>query len=49
MTSFIPIENPKFNKLLTNIEQRPDGVTLSLDGTTAECSVLAGAGHQKYC
>ncbi|KAG4291395.1 salicylate hydroxylase [Fusarium proliferatum] len=44
MTSFIPIENVKFNKRLTNIEQRPDGVTLSfLDGTTAECSVLAGA------
>lgn len=44
MTSFIPIENVKFNKRLTNIEQRSDGVTLSfLDGTTAECSVLAGA------
>ncbi|KAF5974937.1 salicylate hydroxylase [Fusarium coicis] len=44
MTSFIPIENVKFNKRLINIEQRPDGVTLSfLDGTTAECSVLAGA------
>jgi 2-polyprenyl-6-methoxyphenol hydroxylase-like FAD-dependent oxidoreductase len=44
MTSFIPIENVKFSKRLTNIEQRPDGVTLSFqDGTTAECSVLAGA------
>ncbi|KAF5711917.1 salicylate hydroxylase [Fusarium mundagurra] len=44
MTSFIPIENVKFNKRLTNIEERPDGVTLSFqDGTTAECSVLAGA------
>ncbi|KAF9770284.1 hypothetical protein IL306_012186 [Fusarium sp. DS 682] len=44
MTSFIPIENVKFNKRLTNIEQRPNGVTLSFqDGTTAECTVLAGA------
>ncbi|KAG5755821.1 hypothetical protein H9Q69_000282 [Fusarium xylarioides] len=44
MTSFIPIENVKFNKRLTNIEERPDGVTLSFqDKTTAECSVLAGA------
>lgn len=44
MTSFIPIEKVEFNKCLTRIEQRPDGVSLSFsDGTTAECAVLAGA------
>ncbi|KAF5990108.1 salicylate hydroxylase [Fusarium bulbicola] len=44
MTSFIPIGNVKFNKRLTKIEDRPDGITLSFqDGTTAECSILAGA------
>ncbi|KAB8225847.1 hypothetical protein BDV33DRAFT_163395, partial [Aspergillus novoparasiticus] len=44
MTSFIPIENVKFNKRLTHIEQRPTGVTLTFsDGTTAEAAILAGA------
>ncbi|KAE8341969.1 hypothetical protein BDV24DRAFT_131132, partial [Aspergillus arachidicola] len=44
MTSFIPIENVKFNKRLTHIEQGPAGVTLTFsDGTTAEAAILAGA------
>lgn len=44
MTSFIPRESVQFSKRLTKIEQRPAGVTLSFqDGTTAECSILAGA------
>jgi len=44
MTSFIPIENVKFSKRLTNVEQRPAGVTLTFaDGTTAEAAILAGA------
>ncbi|OJJ70146.1 hypothetical protein ASPBRDRAFT_56864 [Aspergillus brasiliensis CBS 101740] len=44
MTSFIPIENVRFNKRLTNVEQRPAGVTLTFsDGTTAEAGILAGA------
>ncbi|KAL2069513.1 hypothetical protein VTL71DRAFT_14192 [Oculimacula yallundae] len=44
MTSFIPIDNVKFSKHLTNIEQSPAGVTLNFsDGTTAEADILAGA------
>ncbi|KAF5705082.1 salicylate hydroxylase [Fusarium mundagurra] len=44
MTSFIPKDSVQFNKRLTNVEQGPDGVTLSFqDGTTATCSILAGA------
>ncbi|KAI5240005.1 monooxygenase [Aureobasidium subglaciale] len=44
MTSFIPIENVKFNKYLESIEQHPDKVTLRFtDGEVAEASVLAGA------
>lgn len=44
MTSFIPFERVQFNKRLTNIDQRPDGVTLTFsDGTTAEAAILAGA------
>ncbi|KAJ4137150.1 hypothetical protein NW768_002731 [Fusarium equiseti] len=44
MTSFIPKDSVKFSKRLTKIEQRPDNVILSFqDGTTANCSILAGA------
>lgn len=44
MTTFIPIENVIFNKRLTNIEQRPAGVTLTFsDGTTAEADIVAGS------
>ncbi|KAI9924671.1 hypothetical protein MW887_006946 [Aspergillus wentii] len=44
MTGFIPIENVKFDKRLTHVEQRPAGVTLTFsDGTTAEAAILAGA------
>ncbi|KAI4718772.1 monooxygenase [Aureobasidium sp. EXF-10727] len=44
MTSFIPIENVKFNKYLKSIEQHPDKVVLRFaDGQVAEASVLAGA------
>lgn len=44
MTSFIPIENVKFSKRLTEIEQHSDKVVLRFeDGETAEASVLAGA------
>ncbi|GKU10787.1 unnamed protein product, partial [Fusarium langsethiae] len=44
MTSFIPKDSVQFSKRLTNIEQRPDGVTLSFqDGITANCTILAGA------
>ncbi|KAK7947820.1 monooxygenase [Apiospora aurea] len=44
MTSFVPIENVRFSKRLTNVAQRPDGVILSFaDGTTAEADALAGA------
>lgn len=44
MTSFIPIENVKFNKRLTNVEQRATGVTLTFsDSTTAEAAILVGA------
>ncbi|KAJ4373759.1 hypothetical protein N0V83_002498 [Neocucurbitaria cava] len=44
MTSFIPSESVKFNKRLTNIEQRSDGVILTFsDGTVAESAILAGA------
>lgn len=44
MTSFIPIENVKFNKYLEFIEQHSDKVILKFaDGEVAEASVLAGA------
>ncbi|THY51462.1 monooxygenase [Aureobasidium pullulans] len=44
MTSFIPIENVKFNKYLESIEQHSDKVFLKFaDGEVAEASVLAGA------
>lgn len=44
MTSFIPIENVRFNKRLTKIEQRSDSVLLSFaDGEVAEATILAGA------
>jgi 2-polyprenyl-6-methoxyphenol hydroxylase-like FAD-dependent oxidoreductase len=44
MTSFIPIENVKFSKRLTKIEQHPDKVVLTFaDGESAEASILAGA------
>jgi salicylate hydroxylase len=44
MTSFIPSENVKFSKHLTEIEQRSDKVILKFaDGGIAEASVLAGA------
>ncbi|CZS94794.1 related to salicylate 1-monooxygenase [Rhynchosporium agropyri] len=43
MTRFIPIENVKFNKQLTNIEEHQDGVTLRFaDGSSADAGVLAG-------
>jgi salicylate hydroxylase len=44
MTSFIPLENVRFGKRLTKIEQRPDKVVLTFaDGDVAEASILAGA------
>lgn len=44
MTSFIPIQNVKFNKLLTGVQQHPDKVVLEFaDGEVAEASALAGA------
>jgi salicylate hydroxylase len=44
MTSYIPIQNVKFNKCLTSIEQHPDKVVLKFaDGEIAEATVLAGA------
>lgn len=44
MTSFIPIESVKFNKRLTEMEQRSDRVILTFsDGTIAESTILAGA------
>ena len=44
MTSFIPIQNVKFNKCLTNIEQHPDRVILKFaDGESTSASVVAGA------
>ncbi|TIA23206.1 monooxygenase [Aureobasidium pullulans] len=44
MTSFIPIENVKFNKCLESIEQHSDKVILKFaDGEEADASVLAGA------
>ncbi|RMZ69299.1 salicylate hydroxylase [Pyrenophora seminiperda CCB06] len=44
MTTFIPIQNVKFSKCLTNIEQHPDKVVLKFaNGDTAEASVLVGA------
>ncbi|KAK3069798.1 hypothetical protein LTR53_011585 [Teratosphaeriaceae sp. CCFEE 6253] len=44
MTSFIPIENVKFNKRLTGIQQQPHHIVLSFaDGEVATASILAGA------
>lgn len=44
MTSFVPIENVRFSKALTGIEQRPDKVILKFaDGETNEASILVGA------
>lgn len=44
MTSFIPIENVRFNKYLESVEQHSDKVVLKFgDGEIAEASVLAGA------
>jgi salicylate hydroxylase len=44
MTSYIPIQNVKFNKCLTDIEQHSDKVVLRFsDGEVAEASVLVGA------
>ena len=44
MTSFIPIQNVKFNKHLIGLQQRPDKVVLEFsDGEVATASVLAGA------
>lgn len=44
MTSFISLENVKFSKRLTTIEQHPDKVILKFaDGDIAEASILAGA------
>jgi len=44
MTSFIPIQNVKFNKCLTSIEQHPDRVILRFaDGEITSASVVAGA------
>jgi salicylate hydroxylase len=44
MTSFIPLENVRFSKRLTTIEQHPDKVVLTFaDGEIAEASILAGA------
>ena len=44
MTSFIPIENVRFNKRLSKIEEKSDGLVLRFaDGEVAEATVLAGA------
>ena len=44
MTSFIPIENVRFNKRLTAITQESDKAVLTFaDGETAEASVVVGA------
>ena len=44
MTSFIPLENVRFSKRLTAIEERPDKVVLKFaDGDILEASVLAGS------
>lgn len=44
MTRFIPVEDVRFNKRLTDIEQHPDKVVLSFaDGEIAHASVVAGA------
>jgi salicylate hydroxylase len=44
MTSFIPADRVKFNKLLTGIQQDPDKVVLTFaDGTAAEADTLVGA------
>ena len=44
MTSFIPIENVRFNKRLVEIEQDASKVILRFaDGEVVEASVLAGA------
>ena len=44
MTSFIPLDTVKFNKRLTEIEQRPDNVVLTFaDGEVVEASCLVGA------
>jgi hypothetical protein len=44
MTRFIPIENVKFSKRLSDIEQHPNKVVLKFtDGEIAEASILAGA------
>ncbi|OSS53821.1 hypothetical protein B5807_01291 [Epicoccum nigrum] len=44
MTSFIPIQNVKFDKRLTDIEQHPDKVILRFsDGEITSASVVAGA------
>jgi len=54
MTSFIPLENVRFSKRLTTIEERPGKVILKFaDGDVAEASVLAGSdgiksGVRKY-
>lgn len=44
MTSFIPLENVRFSKRLTTIEERCDKVVLKFaDGEVVEASVLAGS------
>lgn len=44
MTSFIPVENVRFSKSLTDIEQLPDKVILKFaDGDIGEASILVGA------
>ena len=44
MTSFIPIENVRFSKRLTAIQQDDDGVHITFaDGEVARASILAGA------
>lgn len=44
MTSFIPIENVRFKKRLTEIEQYPDKVILTFaDGEIVETSMVAGS------
>lgn len=54
MTSFIPLENVRFSKRLTAIEECPDKVVLKFaNGDVAEATVLAGSdgiqsGVRKY-
>lgn len=44
MTSFIPVENVKFDKRLTNIQQSQDRVILTFaDGEFTEASIVVGA------